>query len=306
MIEVRLAKKSEINQQKEIWKLCFGDSDGYINFYYANRYREDETVVLFCDGVIVAMLTMIPVRLVTPDNRSESSTILYAIATHPKYRNRGFAAQIMDFSSKYLATKDIHFSMLVPAGQQLFEFYQKRGYHTAFYIRESVLTSQTIESFPGSADLYCKITSATPEKYNLRRKQYLNGSLYVDYDDEDVIYQKKLSRQSGADIYNIDIGGISGCAAVERVSSNAVLVKELLLPNAYPNSYIDTFIKQLAKLLPARQYTLRTPASLGGHQGGNVRPFGMVKRLRQTDIDFTPDDTRLNTEEAGYLGIAFD
>lgn len=44
MIEIRFAKMGETVRQKEIWKLCFGDSEQYIDFYYANRYKEDETL----------------------------------------------------------------------------------------------------------------------------------------------------------------------------------------------------------------------------------------------------------------------
>ena len=34
----------------------------------------------------------------------------------------------------------------------------------------------------------------------------------------------------GADIYAVDIEGIQGCLAVERMTSDQVLMKELLLP----------------------------------------------------------------------------
>ncbi|MCR3923125.1 MAG: GNAT family N-acetyltransferase, partial [Firmicutes bacterium] len=91
--EVRLAQRGEVARQKEIWKRCFGDDDRYIDFFYDHRYLEDQTVLLLQDGVISTMLTMIPVNIVTPDEKSFASTMLYAIATYPTMQNQGLATQ---------------------------------------------------------------------------------------------------------------------------------------------------------------------------------------------------------------------
>jgi len=78
MVEVRWAREGEIDRQKELWKLCFGDPEWYIDFYFANRYKKDETLVLLYNGEIIAMLTLMPVRTVFPDNQSAASSMLYA------------------------------------------------------------------------------------------------------------------------------------------------------------------------------------------------------------------------------------
>ena len=43
---------------------------------------------MLLDGKIVAMLTIIPVEVVTADGRTFPSAMQYAVATHPKYRGR--------------------------------------------------------------------------------------------------------------------------------------------------------------------------------------------------------------------------
>ena len=295
MNKARLAKKDETDRQKEIWKLCFGDNDSYIDFYYANRYKEDETVLLLHDGEISAMLTMIPVRTVAPDNRSFDTAMLYAIATHPKYQNRGFATQLMDFTNQYLRANNQELSILVPAEKQLFDFYRKQGFQDGFYIREALFTRDMIDRIPIGNSCKCMISSIIPDEYNLRRDKQLNGRLYIAYADEDISYQKKLSRQSGADIYGIDIGEIQGCAAIERLTADKVLIKEILLPD----DLIHVAIKQIAQLLYAKEYLLRTPAFLGEHLGGSIRPFGMIRGHAKIDLEITP-------VELGYLGFAFD
>lgn len=293
--EVRLAQKGEILRQKEIWKLCFGDPDNYIDFYYANRYKEDETLLLLHDGEIVAMLTMIPVKTVDTDKRSFNTAMLYAIATHPNYQNRGFATQLMELSTPYLRANNTEHSILVPAEKRLFDFYRKQGYRDGFCLREALLTHEQIDCLEIHRSCQCTISSITPEEYNHRRNKQLKGRLYIAYGDEDITYQKKLSQLSGADIYAIDVEGVQGCAALERVDSDKVLIKEILLPE----EFIYLGIKQITQLLSAKEYILRTPAYLGEQLGGSIRPFGMIRADREIDLEITP-------EELGYLGFAFD
>ena len=290
-----MAQKGETVYQKELWKRCFDDSDSYIDFYYANRYKEDETAVLLHDGEILAMLTMVSVRMVIPDNRSFKTAMLYAIATHPNYQNMGLAARLIDFSNQYLRTQKTELSVLAPANRHLFDYYRKLGYQDGFYIREARLFRDSLESLPSDQACNCAVSAITPQEYNRRRNKQLNGRFFIAYVDEDIAYQKKLSQLSGLDIYAIDIEEKQGCLAVERITSDKVLIKEMLLPE----DLMNVAIKQIFQQLSAKEYVLRTPSYLGEHLGGRIRPFGMIRVDSEVDWVITPEDL-------GYLGFAFD
>lgn len=293
--EVRLARTGETVRQKELWKLCFGDPDNYIDFYYANRYKEDETLLLLYEGEIAAMLTMIPVKTMVRDNQSFNTAMLYAIATHPEYQNRGLATQLMESSNSYLRANNQKLSVLVPAENWLFDFYRRQGYRDGFYLREVLLTPDRITSLEIRRSGQCTISPVAPKEYNHRRNEQLKERLYLAYAEEDIAYQKKLSQLSCADIYAIDIVGIKGCAAIERVNSDKVLIKEILLPE----EFIIQGVLEIMRLLSAKEYTLRTPAYLGEDLGGSIRPFGMIKAGKEIEIEILPG-------ELGYLGFAFD
>ncbi|MEL7564075.1 MAG: GNAT family N-acetyltransferase [Dehalobacterium sp.] len=288
MREVRLAGKGEVTEQKEIWKLCFKDSDDFIEFFYTNRYKEDQTMLLLHDEVISAMLTMVPVKIITGDTQSYNSTMLYAVATHPKCQNRGFATQLMDYTHQYLKEKNSACSVLVPAEKQLFDFYRRLGYEDGFYIREFM-------NLPVADTAKCMITDIDPEEYNQIRNQQLSGRLFISYANEEIIYQKKLSQKSGADIYRIEMGKVQGCAAIERLNSDKIIIKEILIPDRV----LAAAVKQIANLLQAKEYVMRTPAFLGEHLAGTVRPFGMIKTAGESGLKITPRDL-------AYLGFAFD
>lgn len=295
MSEVRLAQRGEIDRQKEIWKLCFGDEDKYIDFYYANRYQEDDTVLLLQEGEIAAMLTIIPVKMVTPDNRSIDAAVLYAIATHPKYQHKGLATQLMDFTNQYLCSNNIAFSLLVPAEKQLFDFYHQQGYREGFYLREIRITREMIATLPIQDACQGRISPIMPTEYNRRRNEQSAGRLYIKYTNEDIAYQEKMSQQSGAGLYALDFAEIQGCAAIERLTTEKILIKEILLPE----EFLIVAIKQLAQLLAGEEYFVRTPAYLGEDLGGTIRPFGMFKACRDITGGITP-------KALGYLGLAFD
>ncbi|MDQ7092980.1 GNAT family N-acetyltransferase [Desulfosporosinus sp. PR] len=295
MQEIRLAQEGDVDRQKEIWQLCFGDPVSYIDFYYSNRYKNAETAVLLHKGEIAAMLTMMPVRTVRPDNCSFRTSMIYAIATDPQHQNKGFATQLIDFSDQYLRDCQTELSVLVPANAQLFDYYRRQGYRSGFYIKETQLSSHDVDRLPVSRQCTCSIKSITPQEYNWRRNNQLKGRFYISYPDEDIVYQKKLSLLSGADIYAIDIEDIKGCLAVERISPDKVLIKELLLPE----DYIYLAIKQILQFAAASEYIFRTPPYLGEHLRGTLRPFGMFKRHIKSDWIIPPGNL-------GYLGFAFD
>jgi len=295
MREIRLAQQGDTARQKELWKLCFGDSEHYIDFYYDNHYKENETILLLEDREIYSMLTMLPIKIIFPNIQSFNSAMLYAIATHPQYQNRGFASRLIDFAHENLRENENAFSVLVPSAKQLFEFYRQQGFHDGFYVREVLLTQERIKSLDLSENYHCIISKTTPREYNKHRNELLSGKLYVAYADDEIAYQQKLSQQGGADIFTIEIDKMQGCAAIERVNSDKVFIKELLISD----QLLSVAIKQITQLLPAKEYILRTPAFLGEQLEGAIRPFAMFKVVQEIDLEIIADDL-------GYLGFAFD
>ena len=186
--------------------------------------------------------------------------------------------------------------MLVPSSKELFDFYCKQGYENGFYIREASLTHEKIQSMQITENCGCSISGISAQEYNKRREKQLKGKLFVSYNEEDILYQKKLSMQSNADIYGIDFKKAEGCAIIERMKNpNKAVIKELLIPE----ELLLPAMKHITQLMQAREYLIRTPAYLGRRLEGIVRPFGMINVIHETDLVTTPEDL-------GYLGIAFD
>ncbi len=299
MTQIRLANKGEVADQKDIWKICFGDEDSYINLYYSEKYKADETAVLLYEDKIAAMATMIPARLIRPDHEVLSLAMLYAVATHTNYQGKGFSTQIMDFCNKHLMETGMDLSILVPAEESLFDFYAKRGYKKAFYVRELTLSYEQILTFKTNINNKVSIEKLEAEDYNKRRRALLVGRLYVDYNEEEINYQKTVALAFGGDLYGINVGETRGCFVVERIDEDHLMVKEILMPA----NLVKTGLGIIAQVFPAKNYMVRLPTYLGQNLGGKVRPFGMMK-LYDHVAKATSEQIFYNKH--GYLGIAFD
>ncbi len=113
-----MAKKSDILSQKEIWKLCFGDKDKFIDFYFENRYQEDQTLLLLKNGKPAAMLTMLAVKIVIPDLRTLDSDD-YADGHHLAVPNQGLAANYWKLRIALPSSRQpITFSILVSSAEE--------------------------------------------------------------------------------------------------------------------------------------------------------------------------------------------
>lgn len=296
----RLAKIEDKAALREIWKLCFGDEDSFIDLYFKNVDWINGTAVLLYGSRIISMLTMIPVDMIGKDGDKCRASMLYAIATHPDFQKRGYADQLIEFSNRYLLSNQVETTLLVPAGEELFRFYEKRGYANAFYVREAVLKIDEIAMLAGSDSSIFRIIPAGPAKYNQIRKRLLAGRSYVDYRDAELAFQKSMAAMFDADLFAIEAGGSEGCAYYERISKEEVIIKEMLIPD----EYAAAALKQITELVPAEKYIVRTPAQAGALLGGSVRPFGML-RINEKDGKSIVAELSEDKKNA-YLGIAYD
>lgn len=286
MIDIRFAEKSDIPFLKQLWKLSFGDSDDFIDFYFNERFSKNNILLLTYDGAVASMLTIIDVSL----NAIYKTTMLYALATHPDYRGKGLASKLMDAYNDYLISNQYNFSVLVPAEDSLFDYYAKVGYREGFIIREALLTHEDMNN---PNDIFsCNIQPCDAADYNEIRNNHLAKTKHIRYGKKEVEYQKKISVFSGGDIYSLDFGNIKGCAAIET-GRDTVVIKELLVPD----KFINSALLQISMIFKAGRYLLRTPACSSGNLNGNIRRFGMVKELIKSGCSINSD---------GYLGLAFD
>ena len=291
MIEIRIARPEEVQRQKELWKLAFGDEDAYIDYFYAHLDL-CEMLVLLEDGEIYTMVGLYPVTVALPGGGTASSAYIYALATHPDARKKGFGRFILSYVDFYLKEKGLDCVTIVPAEPSLHKFFGATGFSECFSTRKVELLRNMI----GAVEPGDELEPCGALEYGRIREQLLAGSLHVSYGSGLIDYQRGLGDLAGGGLYKLTVSGVTGVTAVECLDSDTVLCKELVIPT----KQMAGAAALVARKFPAVRYHLRTPPFWDGLSGSYLQAFGMVKWYDQALAKQWRDAKR------GYMGLGFD
>ncbi|WP_099204095.1 GNAT family N-acetyltransferase [Scatolibacter rhodanostii] len=254
--EIRFSRPEDIPALKKMWKVCFEDMDEAIDAFFNGIHGQDSTLILLNQGEAAAMLTMIPARLHSPFG-SYSGYYIYAVATLPAYRGKGYMRSLEQECSRITKERHKQFCLLVPATQPLFAMYAKLGY-TCFSSASTtklIVDDRTVMEEPAMKD--CPFS----EFYRMRTK-YLSGfyqSVRFDKAYEQYAYTEYL--RSGGLILQA-LGGYLCC-----YSSDSILQ---ITESSLSKNQLESLLPLLLPHTTCTEAFLRT---------SGTEPFSMIKWL---------------------------
>jgi len=128
---IRFADNDTMQLVRDMWKVCFNDSDAFIELYFSRKYRNRNTLVYFEEGQAVASLQILPY-----DVRFYGKVIpcgyISGACTLPDFRGRGYMKHLLMESFRVMQDRQIALSLLIPAEDWLYGFYAKCGYQRTF------------------------------------------------------------------------------------------------------------------------------------------------------------------------------
>lgn len=213
---VVFANAFETEQLIEIWHQCFGDDRAYIELYLENRFEDENMYVIHENGRPVSMASFLPVQ-VTIDGKKENARYVYAVATLPEYRNKGYATEII----KHAAGRYQEPLILQPADRDLQQYYEKQGFADAFgespcwiYAGRCTETAniydlpaddgllrvaETREEIAEKLDMLgsWSVSDAGEKEYKAVRDQALESEGYVEWDEKAIAYAIKENQFCG-------------------------------------------------------------------------------------------------------------
>lgn len=146
---------------KLLWKKAFGDEDSFIDTFFASGYAPDCCQVGLQDGRLVGMLFWFDCLL-----EGERLAYIYGVATDPDAQGQGVATGLMENTHSLLRSRGYCGAVLVPGSEQLFRFYEKRGYHVVSFVTEGQVRAC------GSTEL----TAIDSKTYMELRNEMMDGS----------------------------------------------------------------------------------------------------------------------------------
>ena len=272
----RTASPADVPRLKELWKTCFGDSDGYIDHFFQTAYVPHQALVLEAEGVVASMLLTFPQTVVTPEGQTASAWYVYAFCTAPDQQGKGYGRALLAWTETQALAAGCAAVLVVPGEESLFAFYQGLGYTDALEHREVTWTRQQLPVTQPH------LSPISPQAYARERAQWLAGLGRIDPTLPALTYQKALCRCTGGDLFRL----ADGIAAVE-VWEDTAEVKELLCAD------LSAGAGAIAAALGTAHVHLYLPPVL---DLGQKKPFALVKWLKSP----------IPLGDMGYFAFAFD
>lgn len=229
---IRRSRDSDRSSLFNIWSVCFGDSENYINFFLDNGYDKDGCFVWDEGGLPAAMLYLRKADYIS-GGKAKPVMYIYAAATLPDFRGRGIMARLIDTAVEYGGSKGCLFTFLLPASDSLYDYYERLGFTTAFEVKKALLSRGTLEKtvrrdftqaekLPGTAK---PLTDAAREDKESRESIYMRRAAFfnpaVKWRKNEFEYAIAEWRFTGGDVLHFD-GGYALC----RERDGRVEIKE--------------------------------------------------------------------------------
>ena len=121
----RPSRAGEERALMALWKEVFGDSDEYIDTFFREVYRPGMASVIEENGEIAAAAYAVPFG---------KYRYIYAVATKPEYRGRGYGKAAMQRVLSYIASKPFgnsnHVSLTCePDNKAAYGLYKRLGFN---------------------------------------------------------------------------------------------------------------------------------------------------------------------------------
>lgn len=284
MLEMKVSTHEDWPACKALWKLAFGDDDFYIDNFYENYYQPERVVVLKDENGLQSMLALLPTRLRWADGGTTRASYLYALATHPDARGKGYATFLMRYADFYLSGQAVPFLSTVPAEESLQNYFAAAAdFQRCHPIDEAELETPAPGSVPA--------VPVSGTEYYALREELLEDAAHAIYDEEYLDFQRKVSVLFGGGLYKMETS--KGTAiAVAELHGELLDVRELLAPAGGQMEALAS----LAAALPAPRCRVRCPADTCELPGAVRKLFGMGKRVPTAPTKLAES----------YFGLAFD
>jgi predicted acetyltransferase len=132
---IQLANNNTKEEVRKMWKICFDDSDEFMDLYFSEKYRNENTLIYFEENRAVASLQMLPYQFTFCGEEAPAAYISGA-CTLPEYQNRGYMSKLMIAAFELMCEREILLSILIPAEAWLYDYYAKFGYEKVFFADE--------------------------------------------------------------------------------------------------------------------------------------------------------------------------
>lgn len=129
-MEIRLAHENDRDHLKWLWSYCFDDSTAFVDWFFQNVYKPENTLCAAAGSSIFSTLQIIPRRIYVRGGSIPAGYVV-GVSTQPEHRGRGLAGSLLRAALELMRSRGQLLSILVPFD---FRFYRRYGWEVTHFL----------------------------------------------------------------------------------------------------------------------------------------------------------------------------
>lgn len=268
-MEYRVATRADTPHLTALWQQVFGDDEGFARMALQQFAGPGHVFVAGQGATPCAMLLAVPCAV---DERK--GIYLYGLATAPQLRGKGVMTALMAHAEAAARAAGAEFSLLIPAGEELFGFYRQRGYTDAVYLRHVALALPARTTMPAPGPFACAAPAAP--RLQALRYRYIPGPHVAFAPARAALMAADLAEEGW------QLAEAQNAYAVASVKQNTLLVAEL---GAADDAAAEALLYALAQKETCRRVFITLAPGGGLFAGqGVLHPLAQAKPLGGTAL----------------------
>lgn len=284
---IRYSDNNDRERIISVWSEVFGDSRKEVEFFLDNKYIPQNTLIKEINDEIVAMLFLLDGKMHIK-NEDYPAYYLYAACTQPKYRGRGYMAQLLEFAKQTALKRNFCYIALLPASESLYGYYSRHGYKPIFKKKITEITPNELQKAVES-DLKSVFNGGSANFAGSCRSEETD---YFKWDNESIKYAKKHTEFFGGKVVESCNGYL-----LYTINDDVLTVKE----NTFTEKEMLKMLYEAVKLNNLSRIQISSPTSYEFGIGKEyIRKSGMLLPITaQAQIN-------CGKVENAYLGLTLD
>lgn len=131
----RMVREEDKSQVQTLWTQCFDDTPDFVQWYFLQYYRTENTLGIFGGTHLLASAQVIPYCIKLRGNKQNCGYIV-GVDTAPEARNRGYARTLLHSCLKLQRERKQFISLLMPFEGQ---FYYRYGWSFSYFHQQLLL-----------------------------------------------------------------------------------------------------------------------------------------------------------------------
>lgn len=293
---IRFADWQMRGELTNIWKECFQEPARPARYFLNNYFRPENALVYQLDGKIAAVVYLLPAQL-AKGNGSVQAHYIYAAATLPEYRSRGYMGALLHAAERAGEARKDCYSIVLPADSGLYPLYEKSGYTPYFQIKTAAVSLSSLCDLAQGGSVQTALF--TWSQLNALRRKYLVGTDgSVLWSDEAFSFAVGMGKVYGDRLVCSRTGNKPAYALCRRIDDDTCKVMEIM---ADEGTFPD-LAANIITSVPAQMYYFRLPAGdTRFPEAGEKSVFGMMKPVGKAAPEFLQ-----SAVTPPYLGLPLD